>query len=93
LANDYFSFERKTYCLLDDCRFGLMGVYVVMYLGVLKTLLRAIFVFAFLLIAFSLAFHVLIPLMVYPDDPNFYLVWIERGTIAPFFGILIFLNS
>ncbi|OQV12510.1 Transient receptor potential cation channel subfamily A member 1 [Hypsibius exemplaris] len=54
-------------------RFGLMGVYVVMYLGVLKTLLRAIFVFAFLLIAFTLAFHVLIPLMVYPSNPDFYM--------------------
>ncbi|OQV12509.1 Transient receptor potential cation channel subfamily A member 1 [Hypsibius exemplaris] len=54
-------------------RFGLMGVYVVMYLGVLKTLLRAVFVFAFLLIAFSLAFHVLIPLMVYPDNSDFYM--------------------
>ncbi|XP_055331678.1 transient receptor potential cation channel subfamily A member 1-like isoform X2 [Paramacrobiotus metropolitanus] len=53
-------------------RFGLMGIYVVMFLGILKTLLRALFVFIFVIIAFALAFHVLLPLMVYPDQAGFY---------------------
>lgn len=45
-----------------------------MFLGILKTLLRALFVFLLLLIAFGLAFHVLLPMTVYPDDPSFYAV-------------------
>ena len=53
-------------------RFGLMGIYVVMFLGVLKTLARALLVFACLIIAFSLAFHVLLPLSLYPDDADFF---------------------
>ncbi|GAU91552.1 hypothetical protein RvY_03783-2 [Ramazzottius varieornatus] len=53
-------------------RFGLMGIYVVMFLGILKTLLRAMLVFSFLIVAFALAFHVLLPIMLYPNDPQFY---------------------
>ncbi|GAU95596.1 hypothetical protein RvY_07192-2 [Ramazzottius varieornatus] len=53
-------------------RFGLMGIYVVMFLGVLKTLARALLVFACLIVAFSLAFHVLLPLNLYPNDEDFF---------------------
>lgn len=49
-----------------------MGIYVVMFLGVLKTLARALLVFGCLIIAFSLAFHVLLPLNLYPNDEDFF---------------------
>ena len=40
-------------------RFDLYGIYVVMFLEILKTLVQVTLVFSFLLIAFGLAFYVL----------------------------------
>ncbi|KAL5022254.1 hypothetical protein ScPMuIL_001409 [Solemya velum] len=46
-------------CLLFLRRFDLFGIYVVMFLEILKTLLQALCVFSILIIAFGLSFYIL----------------------------------
>ncbi len=41
-------------------RFDMFGIYVVMFLEILKTLVQVIFVFSILIIAFGLSFYILI---------------------------------
>ena len=41
-------------------RFNSFGIYVVMFLEILSTLLRVLFVFSVLIIAFGLSFHILL---------------------------------
>ncbi|XP_012937566.1 transient receptor potential cation channel subfamily A member 1 isoform X2 [Aplysia californica] len=47
-------------CLVSLQRFDLFGIYVVMFLEIMKTLVHVVFVFSFLNIAFGLAFYVLL---------------------------------
>ncbi|KAL5022245.1 hypothetical protein ScPMuIL_001400 [Solemya velum] len=47
-------------CLLFLRRFDLFGIYVVMFLEILKTLLQALCVFSILIIAFGLSFYILL---------------------------------
>lgn len=42
------------------CRFNRIGLYVVMFLEILSTLLKVMFVFSVLIIAFGLSFHILL---------------------------------
>ena len=45
---------------MDLCsRFDLFGIYVVMFLEILKTLIQVIIVFSILIIAFGLSFYIL----------------------------------
>ena len=43
-----------------DYRFDILGIYVVMFLEILRTLLQALFVFSLLIVAFGLAFFLLL---------------------------------
>ena len=49
------------------CRFDFFGIYVVMFLEVLRTLLQAVCVFSVLIVAFGLSFHMLLSKEVGPD--------------------------
>lgn len=46
-------------------RFDIVGIYVVMFLEILQTLLRVLLVFSILIIAFGLAFYILLPTVGY----------------------------
>jgi len=42
------------------CRFDQVGIYVVMFLEILQTLIKVLIVFSILIIAFGLAFYILL---------------------------------
>lgn len=42
------------------CRFDMVGIYVVMFLEILQTLIKVLVVFSILIIAFGLAFYILL---------------------------------
>jgi len=42
------------------CRFDQVGIYVVMFLEILQTLIKVLVVFSILIIAFGLAFYILL---------------------------------
>lgn len=46
-------------CVCVFCRFEGIGIYVVMFIEILKTLFRVVLLFFYLMFAFSLAFYAL----------------------------------
>ena len=57
---DYRTLSKVRYNVPWYFRFDLFGIYVVMFLGILKTLLQVLLVFSILIIAFGLSFYILL---------------------------------
>lgn len=49
----------KCFIILCFCRFEGIGIYVVMFWEILRTLMRVVLLFFYLMLAFSLAFYAL----------------------------------
>lgn len=61
--------------LLHSLSFNSFGIYIVMFLEILSTLLRVLFVFSVLIIAFGLSFFILLSKTVIGNDEIlFYLI-------------------
>jgi hypothetical protein len=52
--------KNQKFALNFDCRFDQVGIYVVMFLEILQTLVKVLLVFSILIIAFGLALFILL---------------------------------
>ena len=74
-------------------RFNSFGIYIVMFLEILSTLLRVLFVFSVLIIAFGLSFHILIQ-HIGKDEKGFYSPFISMVRVSTMMlGEIDFLNT
>ncbi|OWA55383.1 hypothetical protein BV898_19767 [Hypsibius exemplaris] len=66
-------------------RYGKPGIYVGIFLRELRILMKAITVYFIMIIAFSMAFCVLNPEKIFPDNRNFYETAAQQNQTAPTF--------
>jgi hypothetical protein len=52
--------------------YGTIGIYAVMFFSVLKTLIKVAVFFMILMAAFTVTFYQLLPILIFPDNPEFY---------------------